>query len=395
MTDAEVLDMMLTTGTRGAGVEPLSPLARAYGYKERMELGGWSLQELAEHFGTSLSEAHRILALLALPAEAAEWLEDGRLPASTAYLIARVPGEKTRAAVAADVLHPEFEEGPLSVRAASLLITAKYCRTLAAAPFDPKDAKLVPDAGACGVCPWRAGNNPEVYGDVTNPHTCMQPECFAAKATAARAAVVAQLTKEGVTVLAPDENARAFPEGHTGLHFKSEFVEYRKPVPKDLLKPEVEQPPKWVDISNGPKARVHVYAGFDQGGRPVELVKVTEAVLAADENERSIFNYDTLQRYRAEHGIERENERRRIGTPQKTEAPSATPAPAASPTEPAAADTLADEVVEELKGQLDLAHELLLKWMAEPTPAEAKLLRIRTNAHLRRHGKITDHAQAD
>ena len=388
MSDEEVLDMMLATGTRGAGVEPLSPLALAHGYQERMVLGGWTLAQLAEHFNHSATVAHRILALLALPAEAAEWLDAGRLPERTAYLIARVPGDKTREAVAAEVLHPELEEGPLSYRAAALLISAKYCRSLAGAPFDPKDAALVPAAGACGACPWRAGNNPEVYGDVANKHTCMQPECFAAKATDARAAVVAKLEREGVLVLGESENALAFPAGAAGLSFKSEFVEYRKPVPADLLKPEVETAPKWVDISNGPKARVQVYAGFNQAGLPVELVKVTEAVLAADENERAIFNYETLQLHRAEHGIELENERRRAG-PRRPAVPSVERG--AESDEPATetaamADPVDAQRVEALQLDLDAANKLLGNCWAELAPRMSAPLVMAVEAHLRRFG---------
>jgi hypothetical protein len=84
--------------------------------------------------------------------------------------------------------------------------------------------------------------------------------------------------------LTREQNAWAFPAGEPGLSYKCDLVEYRKPVPRYLLKREVDLAPKWPDICLGPRAVVQVRVGWDQHGLPVELVRVAEAVLAADEN---------------------------------------------------------------------------------------------------------------
>jgi len=309
-SDAQALDMMLATGGQD---QPLSPMALAHGFAERMAMDGLTQTALAEQLGVDRYLVHCHVALLELPEEMQTAVDEGRVALRTAYVVAMLPGEADRAALAKEVLHPVTQEEPLSIRAAELLRAAKYSRSLANAPFDPKDAKLVPDAGACSSCPWRAGNNPEAYGetDRAQKHTCMKPECFETKLQAVRERIAAKFKLEGVEPLSAGENEEAFPRGQSGLSHKVALVEWSKPVPADLLKTEVaaKGAPKWEDICGGDKAEVVVRVGFDQQNRPVRLVRVSEAVIAADENERAIFNEETRVRY----GLA--NQSARVGAP--------------------------------------------------------------------------------
>lgn len=60
-------------------------------------------------------------------------------------------------------------------------------RKLGKAPFDLDDADLVPDAGACTVCPMRQGANSDLFGinpDIgvpVNEDTCQNKDCFEMK----------------------------------------------------------------------------------------------------------------------------------------------------------------------------------------------------------------------
>jgi ParB/RepB/Spo0J family partition protein len=300
LTDAQMLDLMLSTGTQG---EPLSPLAEAHGYRERMEMEDISPEQLGEVLGVDAVHIQRRLLLFDLPQEVQEAVESGVLSARTEWLIASLPVKEDREAFAREVLHPVTQVEPLGYRMAEMLREAKYCRPLRGAAFNPKDAGLVPTAGSCLPCPHRSGNVPgELVGSA---HNCLKPSCWEAKAKAARAKLVAEFKAKGIVPLTDEENARAFPQGEPGLSYKCDLVEYRKPVPRDLLKKEVDPAPKWTDICLGPRAVVQVRVGWDQHGLPVELVRVAEAVLAADENERAIFNEETLRRYNAENGLEK------------------------------------------------------------------------------------------
>lgn len=322
LSDADMLDLMLGGG---ANQEPLSPMAEAHGYRERMALDGLSQEALAAQLRVSRGTVAQRLALLELPEAGQRAVDEGRLDASVAFLIATVPGPVERAAFAAEVMHPGLQEGPLSRNAAAALRAAKYCRSLQGVGFDKRDAQLVPAAGACTVCRHREGT------------LCANLPCFEGKLGAARAALLVAYEARGIAPLSAEENARAFPHGEQGLSYKVDFVEYAKPVPAELLKPEVT-PPAWADLITGirmiqvlaPTGRhddrnnpimeqrtvrapkVVVRVGFDQGGRAVELVKVGEAVCAADLNERQIFNEETRVRF----GLENQNVSRKAAKAQ-------------------------------------------------------------------------------
>jgi hypothetical protein len=49
---------------------------------------------------------------------------------------------------------------------------------LSSAPFDIKDAKLLPKAGDCIKCPKRTGNQADLFGDVKSADVCTDPKCF-------------------------------------------------------------------------------------------------------------------------------------------------------------------------------------------------------------------------
>jgi hypothetical protein len=62
----------------------------------------------------------------------------------------------------------------LTRAAAISLVNECFSRSLKGAPFDVEALDLVADAGACSACPYRVGNNPDIYGDLDAPNTCMR-----------------------------------------------------------------------------------------------------------------------------------------------------------------------------------------------------------------------------
>lgn len=292
MDDAEVLDVMLAIG-QGGNVESLSPLEEATGYKRLMELRGFDMVKLALHLGLTPLHVMRRLSLLQLPEPAQKALEKGTLSPSTAWHIARIPGEKIRAEASEKILNSAIHGGVMPTAAAAEFIESTICRTLKGAPFDTKDATLLTDAGACTTCRFRAGNNTEEYGDVGDKMKCMSPSCFEQKLAAMRTRVLAKEVQGGKIALTPEENAAAYPTGETGLAFTSEWVAYNQPPTLDLLKKEVSKVPTWKELCA--ERGVQVYVGIHQEGYAVDLVKLGEAFAAVAEP--MIFNEDAIKRY--------------------------------------------------------------------------------------------------
>jgi len=293
MSDAELVEIALATGG-GANVETLTPFEEAKGYASLMTLRGWTMAQLAEHLGRPLMHVNRMLALLALPDNAKAALQEGRLPFWTAWFIARIPGDGPRQKAADAILNSELHGGVMPGRAAATYIETEICRTLKSAPFDTKAD--FDGIGPCTTCRYRAGNNPEEYGDVGEPHKCMNPACYEEKVAAHRARVLAKVAVDGRVALPPAENAKVFPPEERGLHFTADYVPLNERPTPDLLKPEVNSAPTWKELVSGGEAKVQVYVGLHQDGHAVELVKRDEAIAAADLNERRIFANREAQR---------------------------------------------------------------------------------------------------
>ncbi len=294
LDDAEMVEIALAIGG-GSNVEQLTPLEEAAGYSELMKLRGLSERQLAEHIGRERTHVARRLALLSLPAKSAAALQAGQLAPFTAWRIARIPGDAAREQAEKAIL-----EGDLSDRAAADYIAETICRPLAKTPFDLKDADLVPSAGACTNCRFRAGNNPEEYGDVVDlkkgggADKCMAPACFADKLAAHHKRVLAKVATGGKQPLPSEENDRVFPPTERGLDYRADYVPYNERPTPDILKKEVTSAPTWRELTEG--RGVQIYVGVHQDGHGVELVKRDEAIAAADLNERKIFNDGEVKR---------------------------------------------------------------------------------------------------
>jgi ParB/RepB/Spo0J family partition protein len=297
MSDAEMVEVALAVGM-GDNVESLTILEEAEGYQQLMKLRGFDQRQLAAHLGRPLLQVHRAISLLQLPATAREALQNGELSARTAWLIARIPGESPRTKAAAAIMHSEIHGGVMPTRAAEDYILANICRTLKGAPFDIKSPDLLADAGPCTTCRFRAGNNPDEYGDVGDPLKCMSPDCFEQKLKAHRERVIAKVAVDGRQPLSPEENARVFPTDERGIHYTSDYVAYNERPTPDVLKKEVNPSaaPTWRELVEGGKAEVKIYVGMHQNGHAVELVKRSEAIAAADVNERRIFAETEIKR---------------------------------------------------------------------------------------------------
>lgn len=323
LTDAQMLDVMLGTGGEG-NVRPLTAMDEAIGYSSALVVMGLSERALAEHFGIKRTTMQERLALVNLPADGKAAVAKGVLPPTTAYLIARVNDPEKRAELTKTVL--TSPGGVMSFAATKAHIFENVCRSLRGARFDQKDTELIEGVGACTECRFNTAHDRETYHDAPSG-VCMSPSCFERKVAASRARVIAREEKAGKKILSAEENLAAFPVGESGLSYRCGLVELAKPPAADLLKKEVAvalvagsresqtiRVPTWRELcgfdetgrtlrqAKDATAIAQVWVGFDQAGRAVDLVKLEEALLAADENERAIFNAETIKRYHLDKG---------------------------------------------------------------------------------------------
>jgi len=219
LTDQQVVECQVIENEQRADVPILEKVA---GYEKLVKDFGLSLEDLAARVGKSVSTIRPLLRLSSLPKIALEALEQGLIATSTAQLICRVPGERSRNALAVHVLARDHYEGldpadfednceeakravkqgrdGLSYRSVKRLIQDHCMVELKKAPFSRKALDLVPGVGSCDDCPKRAGNNPEEFPN-SRADVCTDPDCYHTKRQAHNQLLAEKARSEGRTVI--------------------------------------------------------------------------------------------------------------------------------------------------------------------------------------------------
>ncbi len=199
LTDEQVLELQLIENLQR---QDLHELAEAEGYEGLQKLGH-SIEDMAAKTGKSKATIYARMKLLALCQRGRDAFYDGKVSASIALLIARLPLEKWQLEALEHILQPWNGEHskPLSYREASDYLQREYMLRLSEAPFPRDDETLVPSAGTCGACPKRTGNQPDIFGDVRGGDVCTDRLCFNQKRAAWNKLQLRDAKETGVPII--------------------------------------------------------------------------------------------------------------------------------------------------------------------------------------------------
>lgn len=198
LTDKQVVELQLIENLQR---KDLHELEEAEGFKLLVDRHGYSVDDIAAKIGKSVRHVYTRLQLCRIAGAAREAFSEGKLSASVALLLARIPVKALQEKAAKEVTTPDYAGEPMSFRQARDYIERNFMLALKGAPFPTEDAALVPKAGACGACPKRTGNQAELFGDVKSADTCTDPTCFSAKKEAHRERRAAEWKAQGVKVI--------------------------------------------------------------------------------------------------------------------------------------------------------------------------------------------------
>lgn len=231
LTDEQVVELQLIENLQR---QDLHELAEAEGYEQLLGLGH-DVDSIAIKVGKSRGTVYARMKLLALTPAARKAFYQGKIAASVALLLARIPVphlqdqalkevsvEHRRVDDTGDRDGPEYRD-QMSVRAATAHIQANYMLRLSLAGFKTSDATLVPSAGACGACPKRTGNQPELFGDIKGADVCTDPVCFKQKIAAHGERAIAAAKETGQTVLIGAEAKKVAKYG-VGSHHLEGYI---------------------------------------------------------------------------------------------------------------------------------------------------------------------------
>jgi ParB/RepB/Spo0J family partition protein len=205
----------------------LSVVEEARALLEMLAEHGYTAETLGKKLGKHKSWVYGRVKLANLPELAAQSLDAGTIGEQVALLIARIPGEKSRAQAAKEICQAEIWENgtkaiqPMTFVRAKSHIEYNYSRELKGCEFDTKDPGLVKAAGACGACPKRTGNIPD---SGARADVCTDPECFSTKTEAFRSAKLAEFRRQKFQVLTKEEGAKLMPYGGR-LEWGSKYVD--------------------------------------------------------------------------------------------------------------------------------------------------------------------------
>jgi ParB family chromosome partitioning protein len=185
LTDAEALEAQLIENLQRRDVHPLE---EAQGFKALLTLDEpkYSIEQIAAKVGkTPVYVAQRVrLTELVDSAKTAFYAEEIGL--GHALLLAKLQGDQQEQALS-NCFRDEWSGAGnkpkrilLPVRNLQQWIEHNVLLLLKLAPFNKRDAQLVPAAGSCVECPKRTGHNKLLFADVRED-ACTDPTCYAAK----------------------------------------------------------------------------------------------------------------------------------------------------------------------------------------------------------------------
>lgn len=212
LTDQEVIEVAVVENLQR---EDVHPLEEAEGYEQLLKLAGHTVEDLAAKVGKSKAYVYARMKLCALGPEARKAFYANRYSASVALLIARIPLQLQKEAVKA----LDIGDQPPAFRWASDLLQRQFMLRLADAPFDVKQVYFRktgadPIAPACGECPKRTGNQPELFADVRGADVCTDPACFAEKKAAHFDGVRAKAQARGQKIIDGAAAKKLAPNDH-------------------------------------------------------------------------------------------------------------------------------------------------------------------------------------
>jgi len=219
LSDAEVIEAQLVENLIRAEIHPME---EAEGFARLLALDEpkYSIEQIAARVGKQPPFVAQRIRLIDLAPAAVEAFYANEIGVGHALLLAKLPADQQQQALSA--CFKEVYNGSqsaarilLPVRNLQFWIESNVLLVLKDAPFDKRDAQLVPTAGSCADCPKRTGHNKLLFGDDLGRQgdRCTDPGCYqfklsahVAKSVAAKPEIVQISTaygtqKEGSPVL--------------------------------------------------------------------------------------------------------------------------------------------------------------------------------------------------
>jgi ParB family chromosome partitioning protein len=197
LSDAQAVEMSIVENLQRKDVHPME---EAQGFRALLDLEEpkYSIEQIAGRVGKSPAFVAARLKLTDLVPAAVEAFYAHAIGVGHALLLSKLPADQQETALKA-CFKEVYNGGDkptrvlLPVRNLQFWIDTNVLLMLKEAPFNKRDAQLLPAAGSCADCPKRTGHNKLLFGDDLGRHgdQCTDPGCYNAKLDAHVAKTIA------------------------------------------------------------------------------------------------------------------------------------------------------------------------------------------------------------
>jgi ParB family chromosome partitioning protein len=197
LSDAASLEAQLVENLIRSEIHPME---EAQGFRALLDLDEpkYSIEQIAAKVGKSPAFIASRLKLADLVPAAVEAFYADEIGVGHALLLAKLPADQQAQALSA-CFKEVYNNGAkparilLPVRNLQFWIDSNILLVLKDAPFNKRDAQLVPAAGSCADCLKRTGHNKLLFGDDLGKFgdRCTDPGCYATKISAHVASAIA------------------------------------------------------------------------------------------------------------------------------------------------------------------------------------------------------------
>lgn len=238
MSDAEVIEAQLIENLQRRDVHPME---EAQGFRTLLDLDEpkYSIEQIGARTGKSPSYIAGRLKLTELAPVVVDALYKEEIGVGHALLLAKLQPTQQEQALPHCFREDWSGVGKnrnilLPVRNLQFWIEQNVMLILKDAPFNKRDAQLVPAAGSCADCPKRTGHNKLLFSDLGKTDACTDPTCYQAKVSAHVAQAIAakpQLVQVSTAYGTQKEGSPVVP--------RNKYTEIHKPTSKeDAKRPE-------------------------------------------------------------------------------------------------------------------------------------------------------------
>jgi ParB family chromosome partitioning protein len=233
LSDAQALEAQLIENLQRLDVHPME---EAQGFRALLSLEEprYTVEQIAAKMGKSPAYVTTRLKLTDLSPVVVEAFYAEEIGVGHALLLAKLQPDQQEQALSA--CYKEVYNGGakptrvlLPVRNLQFWIDTNIVLVLKEAPFDKRDAQLVPAAGGCIDCPKRTGHNKLLFSDIGGKlDCCTDPTCYQSKVVAHVAKTIA--AKPNLVQISTAYGQQK--EGSTTLP-RNKYTEIRAGKPKD------------------------------------------------------------------------------------------------------------------------------------------------------------------